>query len=186
MNRVCPFCFCCLLFLLAVATGCSPNSRKTAPPEQVQEAAAQAYQGDPLTAGSISGMIRYIGKRPLPKKIDMSGDPACVEAHRGNALDESLVVSSTGGLANAFVYAKSGLGREKPLRPPQRRLRLIRMGAGSGRAFLVFRRTRPCRLRTPIRSRTVFTPGRRSTGSGTIVRERENRRLPESSPGRSS
>jgi hypothetical protein len=45
----------------------------------------------------------------LPKKIQMSGDPACVEAHHGKALDESLVVSSKGGLANAFVYVKSGL-----------------------------------------------------------------------------
>jgi hypothetical protein len=96
-------------FLMAIATGCSPNSGKTAPPEQVQEAAAPAYQVDPLTTGSISGMIRYIGKRPLPKKIDMSGDPACVQAHHENAFDESLVVSSKGGLANAFVYVKSGL-----------------------------------------------------------------------------
>jgi hypothetical protein len=109
MDRVCPFRFCRLLFLIAIATSCSTNSRKTAPPEQVQEAAAPAYQVDPLTAGSISGRIRYIGKRPLPKKIDMSGDPACVEAHHGNALDESLVVSSKGRLANAFVYVKSGL-----------------------------------------------------------------------------
>ena len=63
----------------------------------------------PDLSREYSGMIRYIGKRPLPKKIDMSGDPACVEAHHGNALDESLVVSSRGGLANAFVYVKSGL-----------------------------------------------------------------------------
>jgi len=109
MNRVCPFRFCCLLFLMAIVTGCSPTFRKTAPPEQVQEAAASGYQVDPLTVGSISGMIRYIGKRPLPKKIDMSGDPACVEAHHEKALDESLVVSTNGGLANAFVYVKSGL-----------------------------------------------------------------------------
>lgn len=86
-----------------------PTSRKTALPEQVQEAAAPGVQDDPLTAGSISGMIRYVGKRPLPKKIDMRGDPACVEAHYGNALDESLVVWSKGGLANAFVYVKSEL-----------------------------------------------------------------------------
>src|SRR5947207_4559035 len=119
MNRVCPFRFCCLLFLMAIATGCSPNSRKTAPPEQVQEAAAPAYQVDPLTAGSISGMIRYIGKRSLPKKIDMNGDPACVEAHHGNALDESLVVSSRGGLANAFVYVKSGLEGKNFATPPR-------------------------------------------------------------------
>ena len=118
MNRVWPFRFCCLLFLMAIATGCSPNSRKTAPPEQVQGAAAPAYQVDPLTAGSISGMIRYIGKKPLLKKIDMSGDPACVETHHGNALDESLVVSSKGGLANAFVYVKSGLEGKAFATPP--------------------------------------------------------------------
>jgi len=74
MNRVCP------LFLMAIVTGCSPNSRKTAPPERVQEAAAPSYQIDRLTAGSVSGMIRYIGKGPSPKKIDMRRDLACVEA----------------------------------------------------------------------------------------------------------
>jgi hypothetical protein len=109
MNRVGPFGFCSLLFLMSIANGCSPTSGKTSPPEQVHGSAAPAYQVDPLTAGSISGTIRYVGKRPLPKKIDMSGDPACVEAHHGNGSDESLVVSSKGGLANAFVYVKSGL-----------------------------------------------------------------------------
>jgi plastocyanin len=39
----------------------------------------------------------------------MSEDPACVEAHRGKAIDESLLVSSSGALANAFVYVKKGL-----------------------------------------------------------------------------
>ena len=39
----------------------------------------------------------------------MSEEPACVEAHKGKAYDESLVVSKNGGLANAFVYVKSGL-----------------------------------------------------------------------------
>ena len=84
-----------------------PKFQENCAAEEMQEAAAPAYQVDPLTAGSISGMIRYIGKRPLPKKIDMSGDPACVEEHHGNALDEPLAVSSKGGLANAFVYVKS-------------------------------------------------------------------------------
>jgi len=68
-----------------------------------------AYHVDPQTAGSISGTIRYTGKRPVAKKIDMSEDPACVEAHQGKAFDESLIVSPKGGLANAFVYVKAGL-----------------------------------------------------------------------------
>jgi plastocyanin len=39
----------------------------------------------------------------------MSNEPACVEAHKGRAVDESLVVSPKGDLANAFIYVKSGL-----------------------------------------------------------------------------
>ena len=67
------------------------------------------FHVDPATAGSISGEIRYTGKRPVRKAIDMSNDPACVEAHHGKAVDESLVVSPNGSLANAFIYVKEGL-----------------------------------------------------------------------------
>jgi plastocyanin len=45
--------------------------------------------------------------------IDMSSDPACVEAHHGKAYDESLVVSSNGSLGNAFVYIEKGLEGKK-------------------------------------------------------------------------
>ena len=71
--------------------------------------AGPVFRVDPLTAGSISGTIRYAGKRLRPTIIDMSEDPACVEAHRGKSIDESLLVSSNGALANAFVYVKKGL-----------------------------------------------------------------------------
>ena len=113
MNRVRPFCFACVLSCVAITTGCAPNARKSAPPEQVQQPTAPVYQADPLTAGSISGTIRFTAKRPLPKRIDMSGDPACVEAHHGKALDESVVVSTKGELANAFIYLKSRLDGDR-------------------------------------------------------------------------
>ena len=48
-------------------------------------------------------------KRPARKPIDMSEEPACVEAHHGKAYDESLVVNPNGTLANVFVYIKGGL-----------------------------------------------------------------------------
>jgi hypothetical protein len=100
----------CFLVFLVVAMGCSPAAQKAPPltghPEQ---GAVPLFRADPLTAGSISGMIRYTGKRPHAAIIDMSEDPACVEAHRGKAIDESLLISSDGALANAFVYVKKGL-----------------------------------------------------------------------------
>jgi hypothetical protein len=100
----------CVFFLLVVAMGCSPSSQK-APPltGHSEHGAGPAFRVDPLTAGSISGTIRYAGKRLRPTIIDMTEDPACVESHRGKSIDESLLVSSNGALANAFVYVKKGL-----------------------------------------------------------------------------
>ncbi len=96
--------------LLAIAVGCSPGKSKVEPvADRVQEAAVPAFHVDSSTAGSISGTIHFSGRRPVQKKIDMSEDPACVEAHHGRAVDESLVVSPTGALGNAFVYVKKGL-----------------------------------------------------------------------------
>ena len=71
--------------------------------------APQYFKVDPTHSGTIKGVIRYVGKKPARKPIDMSEDPACVEAHKGKAYDESLVVSSNGSLANAFVYIEKGL-----------------------------------------------------------------------------
>jgi hypothetical protein len=91
-------------------SGCSHKGETTAKPDQkAQEAVVPVFHVDPATAGSISGEIRYTGKRPVRKAIDMSNDPACVEAHHGKAVDESLVVSPNGSLANAFIYVKEGL-----------------------------------------------------------------------------
>jgi len=101
---------CCFLSVALVALGCSPGAKKAASPsEQAQQPLPPAFHVDPATAGSISGTIRFTGNRPAPKKIDMSNEPACVEAHKGRAVDESLAVSSKGMMANAFIYVKSGL-----------------------------------------------------------------------------
>jgi Polysaccharide lyase family 4, domain II len=95
---------CCIALLFI---GCSNKT------ETKQAAAAQPaksfYKVDPATAGSITGTVHFSGKWPARKLIDMSGDPACVEAHHGKAYDESLIVGSGGSLANAFIYVKAGL-----------------------------------------------------------------------------
>ncbi len=90
--------------------GCSQTAKEVQPVAvPVQEPATRAFHVDPVTAGSISGTVRYLGKIPSKAKIDMSEDPACVEAHHGKAFDESLVVSPKRSLANAFIYVKTGL-----------------------------------------------------------------------------
>jgi plastocyanin len=97
----------CLTLLFA---GCSGKSNEPAPaPKPAASPAPVYFQVDPATAGAVTGQIEYKGPRPKPKAIDMSEEPACVEAHHGKAYDESLVVGKKGGLANVFVYIKSGL-----------------------------------------------------------------------------
>jgi plastocyanin len=78
--------------------------------ESKKERAPSYYKVDPGTAGVLKGTVRFTGKRPARKAIDMSGDPACAEAHRGRVYDESIVVNPNGSLANVFVYIKGGLG----------------------------------------------------------------------------
>jgi plastocyanin len=57
--------------------------------------------------------VKFTGKKPARKAIDMSGDPACAEAHHGKAFDEAVVVNPNGTLENVFVYVKSGLEGKK-------------------------------------------------------------------------
>jgi plastocyanin len=77
--------------------------------ERPAEVVPSYFHVDEKTAGALRGIVRFAGKKPARKAIDMSSDPACVEAHHGTAYDESLVTDGKGGLANVFVYVKSGL-----------------------------------------------------------------------------
>src|ERR1700730_5979231 len=92
-----------------VAVGCSgkPKVQQTVTP--AVQPAVTYFKVDPAAAGSVSGTVHFTGKRPARKLIDMSEDPACVEAHQGKAYDESLVVSPNGSLGNVFIYVKAGL-----------------------------------------------------------------------------
>jgi Carboxypeptidase regulatory-like domain len=97
---------CCAAALLA---GCSAKNKTEPPPIAKSQPSPVYFKVDPETAGTVTGHIFFKGKRPAPKPIDMSEEPACVEAHHGKAYDESLVVNRKDGLANVFVYVKAGL-----------------------------------------------------------------------------
>jgi plastocyanin len=96
---------------MALLAGCSG----TAPKQQAtKEAPAPSYfKVDPATAGTLQGTIRFTGRKPPKKPVDMSNDPACVTAHHGRPYDESLVVNPKGGLANVFIFVKTGLEGKK-------------------------------------------------------------------------
>jgi len=57
--------------------------------------------------GAVTGTIKFTGAAPANRKIDMSEEPTC-KAKSPNAVDPVVVVNK-GGLANVFIYVKSGL-----------------------------------------------------------------------------
>lgn len=101
---------------VTLLAGCNSKPATPAPASETPATPAY-YHVDASTAGSISGILKYTGKRPVPKLIDISQDPTCVKAHKGKPYDESLVVDSKGNLGNAFVYIKKGL-EGKTFEPP--------------------------------------------------------------------
>ena len=91
--------------LIATLLSCSTPAPKPAASTK-SDAAPVFFHVDPATAGVLKGSIRFTGKKAARRVIDMSSDPACVEAHQGKAVDEAVVVNSNGTLANVFVYIK--------------------------------------------------------------------------------
>src|ERR1700748_3162691 len=61
---------------------------------------------DPATTGAIDGTVHFAGKSPERLKIDMSQDPACSAAGGENFAEQYVV--HDGGIANVYVYVKSG------------------------------------------------------------------------------
>src|SRR5579884_3692695 len=101
----------------AMVTACSSPGPKKSGENKADKATPVYFKADPRTAGVIKGSIAFTGKRPPHRAIDMSSEPACAEAHRGRAFDESVMVNGNGTLANVFVYIKSGL-EGKSFEPP--------------------------------------------------------------------
>src|SRR4051812_16572500 len=91
--------FAALVFAALWMAACSGSPSNQPVAETKKEAAREIFHVDPATAGVVSGSVKFSGKVPPPKPIDMGNDPTCVALHQGKAVDESLVASQ-GELAN--------------------------------------------------------------------------------------
>ncbi len=71
-----------------------------------------AYQAAADNGGTISGTVKYDGTAPAPKKVEVTKDKeVCgLKPH----FEEDLIVSSSGGIANAVVVLKDAKGTVKP------------------------------------------------------------------------
>ena len=101
-----------ILTVLAAACG-GGNTEQAAPAPD----APATNPVDPATAGNISGRVTFAGTAPKPAPVRMDSDPNCVQ-QGATTTDEAVVVGDGGGLQNAFVYVKDGLG-DRTFQAPQ-------------------------------------------------------------------
>lgn len=95
-------CLVCVVALLAVACGGSPEKSDTA--------SEPLPAIDPATVGTITGRVRLDGTAPTAEIIRLDGDPKCVSLAQGQERrTEYVVVGAENALQNVFVYVKDGL-----------------------------------------------------------------------------
>ena len=80
--------------------------------------AAQAAGPAPGAMGSavITGKVTFDGVPPPNEKIKMSSDAFCLRSNPGEVTKPEVLVGADKGLANVFVYVKSGINGTYP--PP--------------------------------------------------------------------
>jgi plastocyanin len=98
-----------LAFWCVLLAGCSRQKASSAGPTSSAQPEVPYFQVDAASAGSVDGTIRFVGAKPPAKPVDMSSDPACVQAHRGKPYEDALIVGPRGGIANVFLYVEKGL-----------------------------------------------------------------------------
>ena len=96
-------------FLLALAVGAALAAGGCG--SKTGESSAPLAVVDPATAGEIFGTVTLDGPPPVFHPIDMSAAPACVKANPAPVVPRIVITGTNGGLANAVVYVKAGLGR---------------------------------------------------------------------------
>jgi plastocyanin len=119
------------MFLMAALIVCVAGCgcvESDAPKKESEKKPVDYFHVDPATAASVHGRIVFQGVKPPQKAISMEADAACEKAHQGKKVyEESVVTGKGGGLANAFVYIKTGL-EGKNFEPPKEPVRIVQHG----------------------------------------------------------
>ena len=83
-------------------------AQPAAPAASAAGAAAGPAAGATGSA-SVTGKIVFEGAVPAAEKFKMSADAFCAKTHPGDVAKELVLVAPDKGLANVFVYVKSGI-----------------------------------------------------------------------------
>jgi plastocyanin len=99
-----------LLLAGLVLAGCKQVPAPTTAPA-TRSPLPVASPVDTATAGTITGVVRFVGKPPARAAIDMALDPACAMVTEPNLAEQYVVgrdAKGQTGLANVYVYVKAG------------------------------------------------------------------------------
>jgi len=113
--------FAVLVAAVAVTAACGGGDKQEtaqAPPPPASGAGATTAApaaGAPAAKGdaSISGKVTFAGTVPPAEKVKLSADPKCVEMHK-EGMEKQPIQVKDGGLANVYVYVKSGVTGSYP------------------------------------------------------------------------
>ena len=74
---------------------------------------SQEAESQPAAAAGLTGTVRFDGEPPKRRKIFFNPETAPLyKFHKGELLDEVILVGENGGLANAFVHVKKGVEKK--------------------------------------------------------------------------
>ena len=110
------------LLVAVLAVGCGDSGK--APEGQAKPAAeapkpVEYFHPDAATAGTLTGTVVFRGTRPQRRVMSMDSEETCQKLHSGKPVyDEPVLTGKAGGLTDAFVYIKDGLG-DKKFEPPK-------------------------------------------------------------------
>jgi len=83
---------------------------ETAKSEAAPAAGGAAATPDEANGGTVTGKVAFTGDKPKMATLDMSAQPKCEAAHKGEAVkSQEVVVNANGTIKNAFVWIKAGL-----------------------------------------------------------------------------
>jgi len=73
--------------------------------------AARAGGPPPNTSGAtVRGSVRFEGKVPAGKAINMAADPVCARLHSSPVMAQEVLTDAKGDLQNVIVFVSEGLG----------------------------------------------------------------------------
>lgn len=67
--------------------------------------------------GNLSGTFLYDGQASKPAPLSITKDIECCGQFQNEIVDQSLLVGSSGGLSNVFIYLKQAPDKKAPIHP---------------------------------------------------------------------